>query len=258
MALVLATAATATLAMERPARGLQAVSEDPYVGAAAAPPPTALVWCETTQGAVELEIAPSWAPAGAARFLELVAAGFLDGAALFRCIDGFVCQFGLAADPTHNAGWAAIPDDPRKMLGTLRAGMLAFAGSGPASRTTQLFVALADSDSLGTRPWETPIGAVVHRSRATVAKWYTGYGDHPPGGSAPPQAELRSRGSAWAREAYPRLDFITTCVRTGNGTGTGLAGLEAAMRASGAARPLLQPARPLLAFVALLPLLLPT
>eukprot|EP00329_Picozoa_sp_Boothbay-MS584-11_P004430 45543_1 len=36
--------------------------------------------------------------------------------------------------------------------------MVSFAGSGPNSRSTQMFVTLRDSNMLGKSPWETPFG----------------------------------------------------------------------------------------------------
>lgn len=54
-----------------------------------------LVDCNTTAGYMSTKIFPAWAPVGAARFLELVDGGFLDGQALWRAIPGFLVQFGI-------------------------------------------------------------------------------------------------------------------------------------------------------------------
>jgi peptidyl-prolyl cis-trans isomerase A (cyclophilin A) len=115
---------------------------------------------------VPCRIHPAWAPIGAARFLELVSTGYFADVALFRCIEGFICQFGIAGNPDVNKEWkekGAITDDAHITTnnGHLSRGMLSFAGGGADSRTTQLFVALKDSNRLGDNPWETPIGEVV-------------------------------------------------------------------------------------------------
>jgi cyclophilin family peptidyl-prolyl cis-trans isomerase len=84
----------------------------------------------------------------------------------FRCIKGFICQFGIGATPELNAQWkekGSIIDDPHVLTngGFLARGMLSFAGGGADSRTTQLFVSLRDSKYLGKAAWETPVGQIV-------------------------------------------------------------------------------------------------
>lgn len=76
--------------------------------------------------------------------------GYFTDIALFRCIKGFLCQFGIAATPELNQQWrarGAIKDDPHVLKTSsarMKKGMISFAGGGIDSRTTQLFVNLRD------------------------------------------------------------------------------------------------------------------
>jgi peptidyl-prolyl cis-trans isomerase A (cyclophilin A) len=117
-----------------------------------------LVECETTKGSITIEVIPSWAPLGAARFLELIDDNFFTDIALFRCVPRFLAQFGISDNPErkhwHND---VIRDDPSLNLG-IHKGYVSFAGSGPNSRSTHIFIAYEDLDFLGKAPWETPFG----------------------------------------------------------------------------------------------------
>ncbi|RYG62708.1 hypothetical protein EON64_17365 [archaeon] len=116
------------------------------------------VHCQTTKGPLDIEVYPDWAPLGARRFLELVVDDFYTDIAFFRCVKGFLTQFGISdhADKLH---WhrANIPDDPNLRKG-IKKHYLSFAGGGPNTRSTQLFIAFEDLDFLGEEPWETPFG----------------------------------------------------------------------------------------------------
>ena len=107
---------------------------------------TTKVVLETTKGDIVLAVHPDWSPLGAAHFLELVQAGFYDGAPWFRVIDGFVAQCGVAADPAVNKQWSGktIKDEP-VVVGNPR-GMVAFGKSGaPNSRSTHIFINFRDN-----------------------------------------------------------------------------------------------------------------
>ena len=116
------------------------------------------VQCSTTKGDLLIEIYPEWAPLGASRFLELVQDQFYTNIAFFRCVKHFLTQFGITEDITkkhwHNN---QIKDDPNLHLG-IKQNYLSFAGGGPNTRSTQLFIAFEDLDFLGNEPWETPFG----------------------------------------------------------------------------------------------------
>lgn len=107
-----------------------------------------LVVFETTKGDMVLEVHPEWSPLGAARFIELVNAGFYDGAPWFRVIDRFVAQCGISADPALNKEWdgKTIHDDP--VVHGNHPGCVAFGKtSAPHSRSTHIFVNLVDNSS---------------------------------------------------------------------------------------------------------------
>ena len=116
------------------------------------------VQCTTTKGDILIEVYPEWSPLGANRFLELVEDNFFTNIAFFRCVKHFLTQFGISEDVTkkhwHNNN---IKDDPNLHLG-IKQNYISFAGGGPNTRSTQLFIAFEDLDFLGNEPWETPFG----------------------------------------------------------------------------------------------------
>ncbi len=116
------------------------------------------VHCETTKGPMKIEIYPEWSPIGAERFLALVADEFYTNIALFRCVKKFLVQFGISDNPIKKH-WHGdnIPDDPNLHMG-IKKNYLSFAGGGPNTRSTQLFIAFEDLEFLGNEPWETPFG----------------------------------------------------------------------------------------------------
>lgn len=161
-----------------------------------------LVDLDTTQGPVVLEIHEDWAPLGVARFRELVESDFYDGARFFRVIDGFVAQWGIAADPAVTAMWRTpIDDDPVIESNTRR--MLSFAAtSAPNSRTTQVFVNYDDNSRLDDLGF-APFGLVVE-GMPNLRALYADYGEDVD------QAQLVDRGNAYLDEAFPNLDEIRT------------------------------------------------
>ncbi|MDH5233727.1 MAG: peptidylprolyl isomerase [Gemmatimonadota bacterium] len=178
-----------------------ALSAESIVGA-----DSVLVRLTTTRGDVDLVVRRHWAPAGAARVGEAVAAGYYDGARFFRALRGFVVQFGIAADTAMSAAWRAraIPDDP--VTQSNRRGSLVFAAGGPNTRTVQLFINLRDNarlDALGF----APVGEVVAGMDAVDAL-YTAYGEGPPSGSGPNQRDIGQQGEAYLAREFPLLDRI--------------------------------------------------
>jgi hypothetical protein len=70
---------------------------------------------DATSGTVYVDVHPTWAPGGEARFRELLLGGWFDGCRFFRVIPGFMVQFGLAAEPAKFSGkidTSNIKDDP--------------------------------------------------------------------------------------------------------------------------------------------------
>ena len=67
-----------------------------------------LVYMETSQGPVVIELKPDLAPNHVARIKELTKKGFYDGVVFHRVIDGFMAQTG---DPTGTGtGGSDLPD----------------------------------------------------------------------------------------------------------------------------------------------------
>ena len=168
-------------------------------------PDSFVVGLITSRGPVTLLVHRDWAPLGAERFYRLVQESFFYGARFFRVVKGFVVQFGLPGDPQVGRAWVSrvIPDDPVRHSN--RRGTLVFASAGPNSRTTQLFINLADNPRLDTfgRIGFPPIG-VVTDGMAVVDALNGEYGE------TPSQDAIQRYGNAYLDRLYPRLDYIRT------------------------------------------------
>src|SRR3954471_12036103 len=103
---------------------------------------------ETTKGVFVVEMERALAPLGVDRFHALATAGFFDDARFHRVVPNFIVQFGIPGDPAVTAVWKdrAIMDDSAR-ASNLR-GTIAYAMTGPNTRTTQLFVSLVDNSRL--------------------------------------------------------------------------------------------------------------
>ena len=162
---------------------------------------------ETTKGPFLVEITRALAPRGADRFHELVRTKFYDDARFFRVRPKFVVQFGISADPNANELWRQLklPDDPVKQSNVR--GSVSYATDGPATRTTQVFINLADNKRLDSRGF-APFGRVVE-GMDVVDSLYAGYGEvQALGGGGPDAAKLETLGEEYAARSYPRLDQI--------------------------------------------------
>jgi peptidyl-prolyl cis-trans isomerase A (cyclophilin A) len=164
----------------------------------------------TTKGPFVITVTRAWAPNGADRFYNLVRHHYYDGASFFRVLKGFVVQFGLSAYPDVNRVWANanIKDDPVKQSNT--AGFVTFATAGPNTRTTQVFVNLADNaqlDSMGFAAF-----GQVTEGMDVVNQLYSGYGEGAPDGHGPTQDDVANKGREYLDKTFPRLDSINTAV----------------------------------------------
>jgi len=166
-------------------------------------PATFNVSFATTKGTFVVTVHRAWAPRGADRFYNLVKAGFYNGDEFFRVVKGFVVQFGISGYPQVSSAWqnANIPDDPVKASNT--PGTLTFADGGPNTRTTQLFINLANNASNLDTQGFAPFGKVT-KGMAVVEKLYGGYGEAP--SNAQPQ--IASQGNAFLKKKFPKLDSI--------------------------------------------------
>lgn len=161
---------------------------------------------QTTKGDVILLVHRDWAPHGADHFYELVKMGFYDDNRFFRAVRGFVVQFGMNGDPKVNGDWAniTIPDDPPKMSN--KTGTITFANSGPDSRSTQVFINLADNPRLDSMDFP-PFGEVIE-GMDHVEHFYMDYGDGPPNGDGPDQSDIAATGNAFLDHRFPNLDRL--------------------------------------------------
>ncbi|MCC6740618.1 MAG: peptidylprolyl isomerase [Planctomycetia bacterium] len=161
----------------------------------------------TSQGDFTITVTRAWAPLGADRFYNLVRGRFFEEARFFRVIKGFMCQFGIAADPAESALWrnANIPDDPVRQENTR--GRVTFATSGPGTRTTQVFINFSNGNARLDKLGFAPFGEVTE-GMEVVGKLYSGYGEGAPNGSGPDQERIEALGNPYLDREFPKLDFI--------------------------------------------------
>ncbi len=165
---------------------------------------------QTTKGDVLILVHRDWSPLGADHFYELTKMGFYDGNAFFRALRGFVVQWGINGDPKLNKDWSEITirDDPPKVSNKI--GTVVFAKpDAPNARSTQVFINLGDNSSSLDPQGFTPFGEVI-QGMENVEKFYTGYGEGPPGGEGPSQAAIADIGNPYLEEHFPKLDYIKT------------------------------------------------
>lgn len=161
-------------------------------------PDTYKVKFETTKGDFVIAVNKDWAPLGAERFYQLVTSGFFDNSKFFRAVPGFVVQFGLAADPaTQRNAPGEMPDDPVKESNLK--GTITFATRGPNSRTTQVFINLANNPRLDQMGF-SPFGSVVE-GMSVVEQLFGGYGD-----SGPDQNMIKMQGNSYIEASFPKID----------------------------------------------------
>ena len=173
-----------------------------------AAPDSFLVAFETTKGRFDVKAHRRWAPIATERFYELVHRRFYDSVFFHRVVKGFVAQFGMNGDAAVSAAWGRrrLPDDSVRE-GNSR-GRLAFARSGANTRTTQLYVNLANNARLDTSgTFGFPAFAEVVSGMEVVDSLNSEYGSAPNGA----QDSIRVVGlNAYFRRAFPNLDMIKT------------------------------------------------
>ncbi|NUP06226.1 MAG: peptidylprolyl isomerase [Polyangiaceae bacterium] len=162
---------------------------------------------ETTAGDFTVECHRAWAPNGADRFYNLVKIGFFDDTAFFRVVKQpvpFVAQFGIHGDPSVSRRWVdanIAPDEPAK---SNERGTLSFAMAGkPDTRSTQLFINFGNNKRLDGMGF-APVCEVVGNGMAVADKLNGEYGEQPN------QGAIQSKGNAYLKEKFPRLDYVKT------------------------------------------------
>jgi cyclophilin family peptidyl-prolyl cis-trans isomerase len=171
-------------------------------------PDSFLVAFDSSTGPFEMIIRRAWSPAAADRLYHLVRVGYFDDAPIFRVVKGYVAQFGIPAVSAAYAAWRQMPvvDEP-SIASNLR-GRVSFARGGPQTRTTQLFINLADNVALDTLmsngiPGYPPIGEIVS-GMAAIDSLNGAYGNEP----SRRQREIAAGGREWLEANFPGLDWI--------------------------------------------------
>jgi peptidyl-prolyl cis-trans isomerase A (cyclophilin A) len=166
---------------------------------------------QTSKGDFVIQVTREWAPRGADRFYELVKTGFYNNQRFFRVRPTFVVQWGINGDPKTSQLWAnfRILDDPVKEPN--RRGTVAFAKSGPASRTTQVFINMADNSRTLDETGFAVFGKVA-AGMEVVESLYAGYGEMAPRGTGPDPTRISMEGNAYLEAKFPRLDSIKKAV----------------------------------------------
>jgi cyclophilin family peptidyl-prolyl cis-trans isomerase len=164
---------------------------------------------ETTKGTFIVAVTRALAPGGADRFYRLVRAGYFDDSRFFRVVPGFIAQFGIPGDPAITRMWKdrRMPDDSARASNVR--GMIAYAMTGPNTRTTQLFISLGDNSRIDAQGF-APIGRVVS-GMEVVDQLYGGYGETAGGGMrAGRQDRMMNEGNQHLDRDFPKLDRILT------------------------------------------------
>jgi len=167
---------------------------------------------ETTKGPIVIEVHRDWAPHGADRFFELVAARYFDDNRFFSIVKGQWAQFVISGDPSTATRWRtqSIPDDPRTQSNVR--GMVAFAFAQPNGRTTQVYIALKDLSDPQDAQGFAPFGRIVEGMSAADAL-NSEYGEASGSGiRAGRQQPLFDGGNAYLDREYPRLDRLLHAV----------------------------------------------
>ena len=157
------------------------------------------------QGPIVVAVNRSWAPLGVDHFYTLVnSAYYAAPAALFRYVPNFVLQFGISGVPATNQKWLTpINDDP--FVGNSNTvGTLVYATAGPNTRTTQLFINFVDNSFLDKQGF-VPFGVITSGLATAVAAFNPTPGDS----NGVDQNEYSTKGNAWIKKNYPKINFIT-------------------------------------------------
>ena len=113
--------------------------------------------------------------------MELFERHFYDESHFFRAVPKFLVQFGISYSKDKELQALArklIPDDPKHDPPIeFHPGIISYAGSGPNSRNSQMFISYGSAASLGRELWETPIGKVIDGMNS--AEQFYSYGDMP-------------------------------------------------------------------------------
>ena len=163
---------------------------------------------ETTKGDVVMEVHRAWAPIGVDRLYNLIRTGFYDDSRFYRVRAGFIVQFGLPGDPDVAAVWydTAMPDDP--VAGSNTRGAFAYAMTGPDTRTTQIYINLAEDNVRLDEQGFAPLGRVIS-GMDVVDQLHAEYDESAGGGMrGGRQGKIVAGGNAHLDAEFPKLDRL--------------------------------------------------
>uniref|UniRef100_A0A7S2X6T1 PPIase cyclophilin-type domain-containing protein n=1 Tax=Lotharella oceanica TaxID=641309 RepID=A0A7S2X6T1_9EUKA len=180
---------------------------------------TSNVHCTSTKGEFTIEMHPEWAPIGAERFLALVQDGAYDGTVIYRVVRRGkerapeAVQFGFVRDEALRRKWREQPNlkDDTQIFSNpnFHRGMISFAGGGPNTRSTDVFITFMTGNANGTprAPWETPFGIIGEEGLRTIGA-FGGVGDLAMlGGDAPDLG----KGYEALKTSHPNIDYLGKC-----------------------------------------------
>ncbi len=161
---------------------------------------------QTSAGDFVVEAHRAWAPHGVDRFDELLRMKYFDQGRFFRVVPGFIAQFGVHRNFDVHGKWREyfIADDPPQQK-NLR-GTLAYAMSGLGTRTTEIFINLADNKALDDQGF-VPFAKVI-QGMDVVDKFYAGYGEMRPEGKYIDPSRVEGEANEYLVQRFPKLDFI--------------------------------------------------
>jgi len=179
----------------------------------------AIIQCGTTKGEITLQLIRKWSPNGYDKAVKLFDHHFYDGTHFYRVVTKFLVQFGISYSndkELQSFSRENIKDDPKYDPPIpFEPGIISYAGSGPNSRSSQLFISYGNAESLGTQLWETPIGKVI--SGMNHAEEFYSYGDMPPWGQGPIQGKIHGH-PEYIEEGFPLTDKFLKCTVKRSGT----------------------------------------
>lgn len=175
--------------------------QESAVVTAAAPADPFQVEFQCSNGTFIVEVYPEWAPIGAEQFRQIIEAGIYDQARFFRVIPGFVVQWGIPGDPEQAVTWdkKTIMDEPVKTSNVR--GTITYAKTQmPNTRSSQVFINYRDNTQLDGMGF-SPFGKII-KGMEVVEAINAQYREEPD------QGEIETKGNAYLKEYFPKLDYI--------------------------------------------------
>lgn len=162
----------------------------------------------TTKGNFVIEAKREYSPLAVDRFYYLVKNDYYNFNRFFRVLPNFVVQWGMKGVPSIDKIWGdyGIKDEPVKLSN--KKGVIAFARSGPNTRSNQLFINLADNIRLDTSSWGGVNGfpgfGRVIKGMDVVESINSEYLQEPN------QDSISTKGNSYLNKNFPNLDYIIT------------------------------------------------